>query len=73
MILAPVMEYCNIKAHHVWRETWSGAVGWISVKEVATVPEIVAKYLGTDCNGFVGNYIARKFPDINVEPDNPAE
>jgi hypothetical protein len=33
----------------------------------------VSKYLGVDCNGFVGNYIARKFPGIGAGPNNPEE
>jgi hypothetical protein len=34
---------------------------------------LVEQYLGTDCNGFVGNYISHKFPHLGVDPNNPEE
>ncbi len=42
-------------------------------KTVTDLQTIVAQYMGTDCNGFVGNYIASKYPALGVDPNNPEE
>ncbi|MBI1895198.1 MAG: hypothetical protein HYZ57_13210 [Acidobacteria bacterium] len=52
---------------------WRAYLVYIQGKTVASVPEIVSRYLGVDCNGFVGNYLARKFPGLGVDPNNPEE
>jgi hypothetical protein len=38
---------------------------------VAMVAEIVDKYLGADCNGFVGNFLRAKYAGIKVGPSTP--
>lgn len=38
---------------------------------VAVVAEIVDKYLGVDCNGFVGNFLRDKFAGVKVGPSTP--
>jgi hypothetical protein len=38
---------------------------------VAMVSEIVDKYLGADCNGFVGNFLRAKFAGVKVGPSTP--
>ncbi|GAB4372828.1 MAG: hypothetical protein OHK0021_15130 [Bryobacter sp.] len=42
-------------------------------KEVKSIAYLVAQYLGADCNGFVGNYLAEEFPELDVNPNNPEE
>jgi hypothetical protein len=38
---------------------------------IAPVAEIVDKYLGADCNGFVGNFLRAKFAGVKVGPSTP--
>ena len=52
---------------------WRSYLVEVEGKAVAPVADVVSKYLGIDCNALVGNYLARKFPGIGVEPTNPEE
>jgi hypothetical protein len=39
-------------------------------KDIGTVAEVVDKYLGVDCNGFIGNYLREKYAGITVGPSS---
>ena len=50
-----------------WRKYMDG------VADVATVNLIVDKYLGMDCNGFVGNYLKAKYAAFHLGPNTPEQ
>lgn len=52
---------------------WRGYQLRIKGKKVNEIAFLVEQYLGTDCNGFVGNYLAHKYPHLGVDPNNPEE
>lgn len=52
---------------------WRGYMLRVKGKKVNEIAFLVEQYLGTDCNGFVGNYLAHKFPHLGVDPNNPEE
>ncbi len=52
---------------------WRGYMLRVKGKKVNEIALLVEQYLGTDCNGFVGNYISHKFPHLGVDPNNPEE
>ncbi|MDX2266993.1 MAG: hypothetical protein NW208_02740 [Bryobacter sp.] len=52
---------------------WRCHEEYIKGKKMDKLELIVEQYLGTDCNGFVGNYIKYKYPMVDVDPNNPEE
>jgi hypothetical protein len=52
---------------------WRAWKTHIEGKTVSPVSNIVRDYLGTDCNGFIGNYLRTKFPGVAVTPSTTEE
>jgi hypothetical protein len=52
---------------------WRGHMLRVEGASVNEIAFLVEQYLGTDCNGFVGNYLLAKYPDLDVDPNNPEE
>lgn len=52
---------------------WRGYMLRVKGKKVNEIAFLVEQYLGTDCNGFVGNYLAHKYSHLGVDPNNPEE
>lgn len=52
---------------------WRSWETLIEKKKMDPLEDLVAQYVGMDCNGFVGNYLKQRFPTLQVDPNNPEE
>ena len=67
---SPEMLWSTIHLLSYWRG-WQRYVDGVAT--IAPVDDIVDKYLGMDCNGFVGNYLKAKYSDFRLGSRTPEE
>lgn len=52
---------------------WVSHQSLIKGETMSTVPQYVNDYIGVDCNGFAGNYLKSKYPNVKCKHSTPEE